>query len=477
MAKELHPRTTTVSSLIPVAAVVFALAVFVIDTVTTLDIAIAVLYVAVVLVSADFLGRRGVLLVSAACLTLTVAAYLLSHGLTTGNALLRCFVSLAAITITTVLAVRNLAANETLRKQAQLLDLTHDSVFVRDMSDTITYWNRGAEQLYGWPATEAVGQTTHRLLNTVFSTPLEAITAALLATGRWEGELMQSKRDGVSVIVSSRWSLQRDDRGRPVAVLETNTDVTERHRAQEALNQARAELAHVTRITTLGELTASIAHEVNQPLAAMVTNGEACLRWLRHDQPDMGEVQSAITRIIQDGKRASDVIWRIRALSQKRESQKLPLDLNEVVGEALPLLQHEVLSHRISLKLELTSDLPSALGDRIQLQQVIVNLLVNGIQALAPVTERPRDLVVRTARHNGDQILISVRDSGVGIGASDPDRLFDAFYTTKTNGMGMGLSICRSIIEGHGGRIWAARNDGPGVTFRFTLPTIPKSPA
>ncbi|MGE5146999.1 MAG: ATP-binding protein, partial [Candidatus Eiseniibacteriota bacterium] len=459
MAKEVPPRTATVSSFLPVAAAVFALVVFVIDTATTLDIAIAVLYVAVVLVSADFLGRRGVLLVSAACLALTVAAYLLSHGLTTGNALLRCFVSLAAITITTVLAVRNLTANETLRKQAQLLDLTHDSVFVRDMSDVVTYWNRGAEQVYGWTGAEAVGRSSHQLLQTVFSTPLETITATLLATGRWEGELMQSRRDGTPIIVSSRWSLQRDDRGRPVAVLETNTDVTESHQAREALNKAQAELAHVTRITTLGELTASIAHEVNQPLAAMVTNAEACLRWLGREHPDMAEVRGAITRIIQDGKRASDVIWRIRALSQKRESEKAPLDLNEITREALPLLQHEVLSHRITLKLELAPGLPPVLGDRIQLQQVMVNLLVNAIQALAPVTDRPRDLVVRTAPKNGDKVLVSVRDSGVGIGASDPDRLFDTFYTTKVNGMGMGLSICRSIIEGHGGRIWMTRND------------------
>jgi PAS domain S-box-containing protein len=466
------PAPTAPSPFLPIAAGAFAIAVFVIDTATTLDIAIAVLYVVVVLVSADMFGRRGVLLVAAGCLALTVAAYVLSHGLTTGNALLRCFVSLAAISITTLLALRNLSANAVLRNQAQLLDLTHDSVFVRDMNDVITYWNRGAAELYGWDARQAIGRKSHELVQTTYSIPFETIMSTLLHTGRWEGELVHTRRDRTQVTVASRWSLQRDARDRPIAILETNTDITARNRAEEALHRAQAELAHVARVTTLGELTASIAHEVNQPLAAMVTNGEACLRWLSHDKPDMDEVRGAIDRIIRDGKRASDVIWRIRSLSQKAGSEKAPVSLNEVINDILPLLQREVLSHRVSLRLNLAPDLPAVMGDRIQLQQVVVNLLMNGIQAMASVNDRPRELSIWTSRHEGDRVLVGVRDTGVGIGTSDPTKLFDAFYTTRPNGMGMGLSICRSIIEAHGGRVWAAREAGPGATFQFALPSI-----
>ena len=628
------PRFST-SSFVLVGAIALTIGIFIIDTATTLDIAIAVLYVVVVFVAANFLQRRGVLLVAAGCVALAVLSFLLSHGLSAGTALARCFVSIAAIGATTYLALKNQSANMVLREQASLLDLTHDTIFVRDLNDVITYWNRGAEELYGWTRDEAIGQVSHQLMKTVFPEPLEDITAQLFRSGRWEGELIHTKRDGTRVTVASRWSLQQDERGRPIGTLETNNDITERKRADaelltserryrnifqtagvsiweedfsqvkaaiddlkargvrdfaqylaknpefvrqaiamvrivnvndttvkllgaahkdellvslhkifvpetedvfrqeliaiaegrtffeaetvlrtlkgdrlsvlltiafpseadaldcvlvsmmditerermnealhqaqaelahvtrvttlgqltasiahevnqplaaivtngeaclrwlgydppqldiafpseadaldsvlvsmmdvterermnEALHQAQAELAHVTRVTTLGQLTASIAHEVNQPLAAIVTNGEACLRWLGHDPPQLDEVRGAVESMIGDGMRASEVVWGLRALSKKTDPERMRLNLNDVIREVIPLVQREVFNHRVSLRLELAPALAPVLADRIQLQQVVMNLLINGIQAMASVTDRARAAV------------------------------------------------------------------------------------
>ena len=246
-------------------------------------------------------------------------------------------------------------------------------------------------------------------------------------------------------------------------------DVTDAKHAEEALHRAQAELAHVTRVTTLGELTASIAHEVNQPLAAVVTNGEACLRWLDRDTPQLGEARGAVARIIRDGNRASEVVRRLRALTKKTDPQKTPLDINDVVHDVVALVQREVLSHRVRLRFNLDADLPPVFGDRVQLQQVIINLVMNGIEAMVGVTERPRELLIRSRRHEGGHVLVAVQDSGIGINSEHLDRLFTAFFTTKTDGMGMGLSICRSIVEAHGGEMWVSPNDGPGATFQFTI--------
>jgi C4-dicarboxylate-specific signal transduction histidine kinase len=247
------------------------------------------------------------------------------------------------------------------------------------------------------------------------------------------------------------------------------TDVSATKRAQEALHQAQLQLTHVTRVTMLGELTASIAHEVNQPLTGIVANGEASLRWLQHKVPDIHEARGALMRIISDADRASNVIRRIRDLSKKAVPEMRPLDINDVVEEALLLVQRQALSHRVMLRLNLASGLPAALGDWVQLQQVIINLAINGIEAMASVSGR-RELVVRSDQYEADQVLVAVQDSGVGIEPEQVDRLFSAFYTTKPDGMGMGLSICRSIVEAHGGRVWASNNDARGATIQFALP-------
>jgi two-component system, LuxR family, sensor kinase FixL len=469
--------TPTSSPLLPVAAGALAVMIFLVDAATSLDMAVAVLYVVVVLMAANFLDRRGLLLLSAGCLTATVLAYLLAHGLTTTTALGRCVMSVAAIAITAFLALKNQTARMELSEQARLLDLTHDTILVRGMDDVIVYWNRAAEELYGWEREQAVGKRCHDLLCTSFPAQLDAITAELVDTGRWEGELTHTKRDGTQVVVASRWSLQRDERGEPVEIMETNTDITERKQAQDALDRAQEELAHVTRVTTLGELTASIAHEVNQPLSAIVTNGQACLRWLDGDVPHLDEARGAVKRIIRDADRAGEVIRRIRALSKKTNPDKARLNLNDVIREVVLLVRRELLSHRVSLRQELAPTLPAVAGDRVQMQQVIINLLINAVQAMASISDRPRELVIRSQTNDADQVLVAVKDTGIGIEPENESQLFNTFFTTKPDGVGMGLSICRSIIEAHGGHIWVSRNSGPGATFQFTLPSIqPSSP-
>jgi PAS domain S-box-containing protein len=263
-----------------------------------------------------------------------------------------------------------------------------------------------------------------------------------------------------------------DAKGNFLGYRGTGTDITARIRAdhaERALRKAQAELAHVTRVTMLGEMTASIAHEINQPLAAVVANAEACLRWLDRGTPDLDAARSSVAWIVEDGNRASEVIRHIRALANKTDVEKVPLDVNNIIREVIALVQRELVSHQVSLRVELAQVLPMVLGDRVQLQQVIINLMMNGIEAMQPVADRPRELVIRSGQ-DGTQVWVSVTDRGVGVSAENTDRLFNAFFTTKSGGMGMGLSICRSIVEAHGGRLSACGNEGPGATFQFVLP-------
>jgi PAS domain S-box-containing protein len=248
------------------------------------------------------------------------------------------------------------------------------------------------------------------------------------------------------------------------------TDITARKQAEEKLHEAQAELAHVARVTALGELAASIAHEVNQPLAAVVAHAAACRRWLDRDPPNLEEARGTVQSIIKDGNRAGEVIQHVRALVNKTVGQKTPLDINEVVNDVITLLHYELASHRISLRMELAPALCPVLGDRIQLQQVILNLVINGIEAMQPVTDRRRELAIRTRQDDAGKILVEIRDCGIGLAGGNASRLFEAFFTTKSDGMGMGLSICRSIVESHGGRLSASGHAGPGATFQFVLP-------
>jgi C4-dicarboxylate-specific signal transduction histidine kinase len=247
-------------------------------------------------------------------------------------------------------------------------------------------------------------------------------------------------------------------------------DETERKRAEEALRQSHAELAHISRVTTMGELTASLAHEVNQPIAAAVTSANSCLHWLAAEVPNLDKARAAAARIVKDGTRAAEIISRIRVLFQKGILQLQLVDVNEVIEEMIVLLHGEATPYSISVRTELTADLPQVMGDRVQLQQVMMNLMTNSIDAMKAV-DGMRELAIRSQRADNEQLLVSVSDTGVGLPPEQADQIFSAFFTTKPHGTGMGLRICRSIVEAHGGRLWAANNSPRGASFYVNLPT------
>ena len=368
-------------------------------------------------------------------------------------------------------------AEEILREQANLLDLTHDTIFVANMQGVIKYWNRGAEEQYGWNAEQAVGTVVHELLKTVFPKPREEIIAEVTRTGHWEGELLHTRKDGTRIVVACRLALQSDEQGAPVAILESNNDITDRKRAEEErerLRQLETDLAHINRVSMMGELAASIAHEVNQPLSGIVSNGSACLRFLARDTPDVEEVREAVRDIVRDGKRAGEVIARIRALTKRAATPREELDLNDTIREVLALVGDEAKKRKVIIRTQLADDLSPVSGDRVQLQQVGLNLIMNGIEAMSGVDQRPRELVITTRSMEPDHVQVTVEDSGIGLDPNTMGRIFDPFYTTKASGMGMGLSISRSIVQNHGGRLWATANDGPGTSFHFTLPKYHK---
>jgi len=254
-------------------------------------------------------------------------------------------------------------------------------------------------------------------------------------------------------------------------------EMAERQRADDALQKAQADLARVTRATTLGEMVASIAHEVNQPLAAVVINGNACLRWLAGETPNLDEARAAVEHIVGDGHRAGKVIAQIRALVENTPPKRVRLNINELVLDTIALAHREIAKNQAVVRTELAADLPAVVGDRVQLQQVFLNLIMNGLEAMSAVTDRPREMRINSRQSNDmDGVLIEVRDCGGGIEPESMDQLFDPFFSTKPEGIGMGLSICRSIITAHGGRLWAAPNPDHGATFMFAIPANRESP-
>jgi C4-dicarboxylate-specific signal transduction histidine kinase len=265
----------------------------------------------------------------------------------------------------------------------------------------------------------------------------------------------------------------RDDLGRTVHDLQIanealHVESRERKQAEDAFRQAQADLARANRVTSMGELAASLAHEVNQPIAAAVTNANTCLRWLSRDQPDLEEARAAASRIVQDGKRASEIVQRVRQLFKKDTLQREQVNINEIIREMILLLRSEAIKFAISVRVELATDLPDFMGDRVQLQQVLMNLMTNSIDAMKEV-DGTRELTIQSQRAEDGQLLISVSDTGVGLPSQQADKIFNSFFTTKTQGTGMGLSISRSIVESHGGRLWAGANSPRGANFYFTL--------
>jgi C4-dicarboxylate-specific signal transduction histidine kinase len=287
----------------------------------------------------------------------------------------------------------------------------------------------------------------------------------LIAWRRQTEDSLRQARDELEVRVDERTAELKDANE---ALLNR---MAEQRRTQEALQVARTELARVVRITTIGELAASIAHEVNQPLAAVVANADACVAWLALENPNLAEARAAAERTTRGATRASEVIGRIRSLINKAVPERAPVQVNEVVKEVVALAERQASSNTVSVQVELASDLPAVLGDRIQLQQVVLNLMMNGIEAMTAVSDRPRQLLIRSEVEGANQIRISIRDSGVGVTEEAMPRLFEPFFTTRSQGIGMGLPISRSIIESHGGRLWAESTVNQGSVFQFTLPS------
>ena len=287
-------------------------------------------------------------------------------------------------------------------------------------------------------------------------------------------EKQYRRKNGSLIWVRNNVSLVPGSERVPQFLMALSEDITESRRVEEALNKVRSELAHVSRVTSLGALTASIAHEVNQPLAGIITNASTCLRMLATDPPQLEGARETARRTIRDGNRMSDVIIRLRALFSKKEPTTESVNLNDAVLDVIALSIVELQKNRVMLSPQLADDLPLVMGDRVQLQQVILNLLRNGSDAMSTVEDRPRLLVVRTERDEGDRVRLTVQDAGIGFDPKAADRLFDAFYTTKGDGMGIGLSVSRSIVERHHGRLWAKLNDGPGAAFSFSIPQAPQ---
>jgi C4-dicarboxylate-specific signal transduction histidine kinase len=348
--------------------------------------------------------------------------------------------------------------------------LSHTGNFTADIVADEHVWSEELYRIFEFdPATTITVQLVRDAIHPEDLPSFDAAFARSLGGADFDLVFRIITRSGEVKHVRSLARLIERIAGRPFFIGAIQ-DVTETKVAEEALNRARSDLAHVVRVTTLSTLTASIAHEVNQPLSGIVTNAGTCLRMLDADPPNVEGARETARRTIRDGHRAAEVISRLRALFSRRESTPESLDLNEAMQEVIALSRSELQRNRVVLQSELADHLPNVTGDRIQLQQVILNLLRNASDAMVDVLDRPRQLLIRTEREGGDRVRVSVRDTGVGIEAQSMNKLFDAFYTTKRDGMGIGLSISRSIVERHHGRLWAEPNDGPGATFSLSIP-------
>jgi PAS domain S-box-containing protein len=353
---------------------------------------------------------------------------------------------------------------------AAIVESSHDAIVSKSLNGVITSWNKGAERLFGYAAEEAVGQNITLIIPPERRDEERTIVEQLTRGERVDHfETVRMRKDGSLLDVSLTISPMKDASGRVVGASKLARDITERKRAEEALREAQADLARVSRVTTMGELTASLAHEVNQPIAAAVTNANTCLRWLARDHPDLEEAREAASRIVKDATRASGIISRVRLLFKKSTPQREVVDVNEVIREMIVLLRSETTRHNILVRTELAADLPQFTADRVQLQQVLMNLIVNSIDAMKEV-DGARELAVKSQRTEKEEVLVSVSDTGVGLPPQQTDQIFNAFFTTKPHGTGMGLRISRSIVESHGGRLWAADNSPRGANFHFALP-------
>jgi PAS domain S-box-containing protein len=359
---------------------------------------------------------------------------------------------------------------------AAIVESSDDAIISKDLQGVMRSWNKAAERIFGYTAAEAVGQPVTMLIPPRLADEERQILEKIRRGESIDHyETVRLHKEGREINIALTVSPIRDDAGNIVGVSKTARDITERKRTEEALRKTQSELAHVNRVATLGELTASLAHEINQPLGAIVNNAGACLRWLAAH--NIGEARQSTEHVIRDAHRASQIIKRIRSLMTKAPPQKDWMDINEIIGEVIAFLRPELHAERVGVQMQLSDELPTVLGDRIQLQQVLLNIVMNAIEAIRGAGEGPRTLVLRTDKHDAQHILVAVQDSGPGIDAGHLDQPFEAFYSTKPRGLGMGLAISRSIIEAHGGRLWATANESRGATFQFTLPIQSEKPA
>jgi PAS domain S-box-containing protein len=352
--------------------------------------------------------------------------------------------------------------------------ITDYAIYMLDPAGFINSWNIGAEHIKGYGAQEVLGQHFSRFYcdqDLREGRPALALREAA-AKGRYEEDGWRVRKDGSRFRANAILTSLRDQQGNLIGFAKITRDLTESRKAEEAVQAAQAELARVVRATTLGELTASIAHEINQPLAAIVNNANASQRMLANPAPNLEEVRQAVDDIAEAGTRAGEIISRVRALLKKTAPERRPLDINQVIREVLALIPNELEKQHVSVRMELEATPPAVLGDRVQLQQVLLNLITNGVEAMNSVSDRPRVLMLQS-RAGASALEVTVQDSGTGLDPRHVPHLFDTFFTTKTTGMGMGLSISRSIIEAHSGRLWASPDrTSQGAAFHFSLPTV-----
>jgi len=365
------------------------------------------------------------------------------------------------------------ALRETTARLRTLTETAVDGVILIDARGVVLMFNPACEKLFGYSAEAVIGENVKMLMpqpyrhehDRYITNYRDTRDPKIIGSGR---EVVGLRKDGSTFPMDlSVGEARQDGESIFVGIIR---DLTSRKRTEAELEQARAELARIARVTTLGELTAAIAHEVNQPLTGLVSSGNACLRWLAGDVPNLMAARESVERMISAGSRAGEVIRRIRALVGKAPPLRDRLNINDAITEVIALIRGEIQRNRISLRTKLSTDVPLVLGDRIQLQQVILNLILNAVEAMSDVSPQPRELSVSSAKDGSNGALVSVRDSGTGLDGTVLDRLFEAFYTTKAHGMGIGLAVSRTIVQAHGGRLWATPNVPQGAIFQFTLP-------
>ncbi len=373
--------------------------------------------------------------------------------------------------------------DEALRESQELLRLSLDSaleaVIAMNEGGVVTLWNAQAERIFGWSPAEALGAQLSELIMPPRYRQAHALgLQTFLSTGRGpllgkRIEFAAMRRNGdefpVELSISSfkaagKWLFSGFVR-----------DISENKRVAQTLRETQDELARVSRLTTMGEITASITHEMTQPLAAIRTNADTALRWLRAQPANLEKGEAAVARLIEDVRRANEVIERIRAFFSNTGAERTRVSLDEVIAEVVALTQEEMRRRGVSVTIQSHTGLPQVLGDPVQLQQVLVNLMMNAADAMDQINDRPRALHVRSRPHHGGGAFVAVQDTGTGLDPAAADKIFNAFFTTKSNGMGLGLSICRSIIEAHGGRLWAEAGEHCGASFQFSLPSLPNA--